>query len=199
MVSRCQWLGTAVAVKTVPIAGPAIAIRGLVREAEVLAAFDHENIVHIYGTTIMDGAVCVVMEFVEGGTLKDYYKAHVGPMPILEVLRATLDIAEGLAYAHAKEIAHNDLKAENILRTSRGQCKIADFGLARAPRGNAIVSYIPRTGEGLGILGTVGWASPENHDDTDDDYGKVKKALLLYAFAAQLDYCRSSPISTCSP
>ncbi len=180
-VFRCLWHGKVAAVKQVPTQGggaPSFARQGLGREVKILAAFDHKNIIRTFGTTQMAGEVCIVMEFAEGGTLKDYIEDLDDPMPLSEVLGAMLDIASGLEYAHARGIAHNDLKAENILRTFRGRCKIADYGLGRGAAGNTVVSYVPRTGEGLGILGTLGWASPENHDDSNENYGKVRDGKL---------------------
>src|SRR4029453_17128089 len=100
-------------------------------EARAAPAFNHPNIVHIYDVGVaasQEGAHYVVMEHVEGETLRK--RLRRGPLPIPEVLDLGAQLADGLAKAHRAGIVHRDLKPENVMITSEGRLKILDFGLA---------------------------------------------------------------------
>eukprot|EP00850_Spirogloea_muscicola_P003316 SM000013S26485 [mRNA] locus=s13:633302:635360:- [translate_table: standard] len=97
---------------------------------------------------------CVVVEFLPGGTLKDYLIKHQRKkIPFRKVLQLALDVARGLAYLHSKKIVHRDVKSENMLLDKRGTVKIADFGVARVEAKN------PR--DMTGETGTIGYMAPE--------------------------------------
>jgi eukaryotic-like serine/threonine-protein kinase len=99
------------------------------REAKVVAALSHPNIlaIHDYGTE--QGQTFAVMELLVGDTLRSRV-AH-GPIPWRRAVEVAVAIADGLAAAHAKGIIHRDLKPENIFLTADARVKILDFGLAR--------------------------------------------------------------------
>lgn len=103
--------------------------RRLRREARAAAALNHPSIVQIYDIIEQEEGDWIVMEFVEGDTLRRIVKRQ--RLPWRETARYGFAIAEGLAEAHAKGIVHRDLKTENVMITTTGQPKILDFGLAK--------------------------------------------------------------------
>jgi eukaryotic-like serine/threonine-protein kinase len=141
------------------------------REAQVLAALNHQHIAHIYG--LEDGRVdgravrALVMELVEGATLAERMTA--APLALEEALTIARQIAEALEAAHEKGITHRDLKPANVMLTGDGSVKVLDFGLATvAPSAAAThpdssqspTLTIAATRAGV-IMGTAGYMSPE--------------------------------------
>ena len=148
-------------------------VRRFVLEAQAAAALNHPNIAHIYEISEDKGTNFIAMEFVDGETLRE--KLREGSE--LEVLlKYLLQVAQGLAKAHAGGIVHRDLKPDNVMITSDGHVKILDFGLAKL-----LETTRPKAGrdEGPGssematammplelstpgvVMGTVGYMSPE--------------------------------------
>jgi len=134
----------------------------LEREARVLAAINHPNILSIYDTATEGDVYYLVCELLEGVTLR--IRLREGSLPIRKCIEIAVQIAKGLAAAHDKGIIHRDLKPENIFLLKDGRVKILDFGLAKqaAPNqdGNTLSVAEPRTQDGV-LLGTVGYMSPE--------------------------------------
>ena len=136
------------------------------REAQVLGALNHPNIASIYGLEETASRFALVLEYVDGETLAD--RIHRGALPVNEVLRIALQIAEALENAHEKAIVHRDLKPANIRITSQGIIKVLDFGLAKAIQDDAsaepgqslspTISVATRAGV---ILGTAAYMAPE--------------------------------------
>jgi tetratricopeptide (TPR) repeat protein/predicted Ser/Thr protein kinase len=129
------------------------------REAQAAAALNHLNIVTVYEIGEHEGQVFIAMEYVEGKTLKEIISANLTPsalrpMPISQVLDIAIQIASGLAAAHAKDIVHRDIKPQNVMVEKDGRVKILDFGLAKLRGAN------PLTQESL-AMGTVHYMSPE--------------------------------------
>ena len=129
-----------------------------IREAKAAASLSHPNIVSVLDQGWnQGGAPCVfiVMELVEGATLRDYLYEH-GALSVERALQIMTPVASALAAAHKLGIVHRDIKPENILVSTEGRIKIADFGLARgALLGNTM------TAESSVILGSVSYLSPE--------------------------------------
>ncbi len=129
-----------------------------IREAKAAASLSHPNIVSVLDQGWNQGGVpCVfiVMELVEGATLRDYLHEQ-GALPVERALQIISPVASALAAAHKLGIVHRDIKPENILVSKEGRIKIADFGLARgALLGNTM------TAESSVILGSVSYLSPE--------------------------------------
>ena len=122
-------------------------------EAQAASALDHNNICTIYEIgESEDGQMYMAMALYEGETLQE--KIEKGPLPIEKALDIAIQIAEGLAKAHEKEIVHRDIKPANIMITSDGVAKILDFGLAK------LSGRTKLTKEGT-TLGTVAYMSPE--------------------------------------
>jgi serine/threonine protein kinase len=100
-----------------------------IREAQAAASLNHQNICTIYGIEEVEDNIFIIMEYIEGETLQQFFnKKKLG---IKEILNISLQIAEGLKEAHSKELIHGDLKSSNIMMTPKGTVKIMDFGLAR--------------------------------------------------------------------
>jgi len=129
-----------------------------IREAKAAASLSHPNIVSVLDQGWNQGGVpCVfiVMELVEGATLRDYLHEQ-GALSVERALQILSPVASALAAAHKLGIVHRDIKPENILVSKEGRIKIADFGLARgALLGNTM------TAESSVILGSVSYLSPE--------------------------------------
>jgi eukaryotic-like serine/threonine-protein kinase len=151
------------------------------REARALAALNHPNVATLYGMEQADGQHLLVMELVDGPTLKEVIDTATGLVPdtsearqagldVSRALRLALQIAEGLEAAHEKGIVHRDLKPANIKVTADDKVKVLDFGLATSGRGDSSDSSMSLansptltamgTQAGM-ILGTASYMSPE--------------------------------------
>ena len=155
-----------VALKLVPavLARNADALARFEREAQTVAALSHPNIVAIFDVGRQEGVHYLVMELVEGDTLRE--RLSRGPLPTRTAVEVALQASRGLAAAHAKGVVHRDLKPENLLLTGDHRVKILDFGLARQSADTAVADQEDsptlslRTEPGT-LLGTVGYMSPE--------------------------------------
>jgi serine/threonine protein kinase len=181
-------LGRDVAIKVLPeeFALDTDRIARFQREAKLLASLNHPNIAAIHGLEECEGMHFLVMELIEGETLKDRIKT--GPIPVEEALKLALQMAEALEAAHEKGVIHRDLKPANIKVTPDGKVKILDFGLAKAYAGNqgsinladSPTISAAATQQGV-ILGTAAYMSPEQAK------GKiVDKRADIWAFGAAL-------------
>ncbi|MCA1607391.1 MAG: serine/threonine protein kinase, partial [Acidobacteria bacterium] len=160
-------IGRDVAIKVLPssLTTDADRLRRFEQEAQAAGALNHPNILSIYDVETHDGAPFVVSELLEGETLRE--RMGGAALPTRKAIDYALQIAHGLATAHAKGIVHRDLKPENIFVTRDGQTKILDFGIAKlteSPDGNEAQTEVPtrklNTGPGV-VMGTVGYMSPE--------------------------------------
>jgi tRNA A-37 threonylcarbamoyl transferase component Bud32 len=128
------------------------------REAELTSTLVHPNLVRVYGIQFLEGRPVLLMELVEGPNLADAL-ARSGPLSPPQVEALIRQIAEGLAFAHAKGVIHRDLKPANILLAADAhgeqQPKIADFGMARAS------SFASADKGALTVLGTPQYMAPE--------------------------------------
>ncbi len=126
-----------------------------VNESTALSLLSHPNIVQVYNTVITSSAKYIIMEYVEGITLKKHID-HRGALPEREVLYYATQILSALDYIHSKGIVHCDIKPQNIILLQNGSIKVADFGIAR------LDAMLDRSNERSDIaLGTVYYVSPE--------------------------------------
>ncbi|NLU32174.1 MAG: Stk1 family PASTA domain-containing Ser/Thr kinase [Clostridiaceae bacterium] len=123
------------------------------KEAQAAASLTHPNIVQIYDVGTDNGNYYIVMELVEGITLKEYIK-KVGALDWKEAVSITIQICSALSKAHSRGIVHRDIKPQNILITSDGIPKVTDFGIARAASADTATMK-------LDTIGSVHYSSPE--------------------------------------
>ena len=176
-------LGRDVAIKTLPpeFARDPDRLARFRREARSLAALNHPNIAAIYGLEQSDDIDCLVMELIEGETLR-------GPVPIKTALDYARQVAEALEAAHDKGIIHRDLKPANVKVTPQGRVKVLDFGLAKSIWGTERNQNLSQLATVAGLetlagnmVGTPGYMSPEQTQG-----GEVDKRTDIWAFGCLL-------------
>ena len=120
-------------------------------EAQSAAGLQHPNIVNVYDVAEDRGLYYIVMELVEGITLKDYIQKK-GKLTPKEVIGITLQVCAGIEAAHSNHIIHRDVKPQNIIISKEGKVKVTDFGIAKATSSNTISTN---------VMGSVHYTSPE--------------------------------------
>jgi Tol biopolymer transport system component len=187
--ARDTRLGREVAVKVLPaeVAGDAARLLRFEQEARAASALSHPNILTLFDVGRENGTSFLVTELLEGESLRA--RLGDGPMPPRTVVGIGVEIARGLAAAHARGIVHRDIKPENLFLSREGGLKILDFGLAKlAPREAPLseattAAELTATGA---VLGTVGYMAPEQVRGEGADARSDLFALgcVLYELAA---------------
>ena len=137
-------------------------------EAQAAASLMHPNVVNVYDVNKTDdGIYYIVMEYIDGITLKQYID-RTGRLPVKEATSIAIQITQGMEAAHNAGIIHRDIKPQNVLISREGKIKVTDFGIARTTTANTISSD---------ILGSVQYISPEAARG-----GKVDKRSDIYSF-----------------
>ncbi len=164
--ARDTRLGREVALKVLPpsFASDPERLRRFEQEARAVAALSHPNIVAIYDVGQSDGTSWLVTELLEGESLREILER--GAVSHRKAIAWATQVANGLAAAHARNIAHRDLKPDNIFITRDGHAKILDFGLAKAIEkpGTTVDATLTVAGAATNagmVMGTVGYMSPE--------------------------------------
>ena len=164
------------------------------REARAAAALNHPNICTIHEIADYDGQPFIVMELMEGKTLKHTIERK--PMLVDRILELSIQIADALGAAHARGITHRDIKPANIFITRSGQAKVLDFGLAKLTAAAASVDTVGASGRGTTVLnmnltspgtamGTIAYMSPEQArgEDLDARADLFSFGVVLYEMA----------------
>lgn len=167
-------------------------VRRFRREAEAVASLSHGNIVAVYDVGYEDNMHYIVMEFVEGESLKDYIKS-MGTLSINDSVNIMCQMLEGISYAHEHGIIHRDIKSHNILLSVDGRVKVTDFGIAVG------ISDVTQTYTSSSkIMGSVQYISPEqvqggNITEKSDIYSA---GVVFYEMlTGQLPFNGDSPIN----
>jgi len=137
-------------------------IARLENEARAISSLNHTNIATVYEFEMVDEFQFIVLEYLPGGTLKDRIRRE-GRLSIDEAIAITKHIADGLAYAHSKNITHRDITSDNIMFGEDGTVKITDFGISKIRNESSVTT----TGE---IAGTMAYMSPEQVQGGHVDY-----------------------------
>jgi serine/threonine-protein kinase len=179
-----------VAIKVLPAASfrdPPARAR-LLREARTASKLNHPHICTIYEVGEADGQAYIAMELVEGQPLSA--RLAGGALPVEQVLRYGLHLADALAHAHQRGIIHRDLKSANVIITPEGRAKVLDFGLAKRLSGEEVAEATTQTMDSLtgpgAVVGTLAYMAPEQLRGQPADARSDIWALgvMLYEMAA---------------
>lgn len=169
-------LGRPVAVKILrgQFGGDEDFVRRFRREAQNAASLSHPNVVQIFDVGQEDDLYYIVLELVEGKSLKEVIQAQ-GPLPVGEAARIGMEILSALAHAHQNRIVHRDVKPHNILISVNGKVKVTDFGIARATNTDTVT----HTGS---IMGSAHYFSPEqaNGQPTGEKSDIYSMGIVLF-------------------
>lgn len=172
------------------IAGDAQAVKRFINESRAVSMLSHPNIVSIYDVSVRDDLKYIVMERVDGITLKNYMNSR-GPLPPKEIMNYTAQILRALDHAHSKGIIHRDIKPQNIMLLKNGKIKVTDFGIAKLPNAETVTMTDK-------AIGTVYYISPEQAsgkkiDPRSDIYSL---GVVMYEMATgKLPFVADSPVS----
>lgn len=174
--AKCQLLNRFVAVKVLrpDLQNDAEFVRRFNVEAQAAASLTHPNIVSIYDVGNDEGLHYIVMEYIEGKTLKEYIETrHI--LPWREAVDYAVQIAKGLEQAHRNSIIHRDIKPHNIIMTADGVMKVTDFGIARANVQSTVTCEDS-------AIGSVHYISPEQARGgyTDERSDIYSLGVVLY-------------------
>jgi len=174
------------------------------REAKAVAALNHPNIVTVHSVEESGDTYFLTMELVEGRTLADLIPAK--GLPLDQLLKFAVPLADAVSAAHARGITHRDLKPANVMVTADGRVKVLDFGLAKlaeaAPAADSMTALrtSPLTGEGR-IVGTVSYMSPEQAEGKAVDHRSdiFSLGVMLYEMSTgERPFKGDSNVSTLS-
>lgn len=135
-------------------------IRKFQREAQAAAGLAHPNVVNVFDVGEDQGANYIIMELVEGITLKEYI-SRKGKLTVKEATSIAIQVSMGLEAAHNRNIVHRDIKPQNIIISTDGKVKVTDFGIARVASSNTISTN---------AMGSVHYSSPEQVRGGYSDY-----------------------------
>ncbi|GLJ40447.1 hypothetical protein SUGI_0833400 [Cryptomeria japonica] len=162
--------------------------REFAQEVFIMRKVRHKNIVQFIGSCTRPPNLCIVTEFMSGGSVYDYLHKHKGIFKLPALLKVAIDVSKGMDYLHQNNIIHRDLKAANLLMDENEVVKIADFGVARVQSQSGVM-----TAE----TGTYRWMAPEviEHKPYDRKVDVFSFAIVLWELlTGKLPYDYLTPL-----
>ena len=172
------------------IANDTEAVRRFINESKAVSMMSHPNIVNIYDVSVREDLKYIVMEYVEGITLKNYMTKR-GALTLREIISYTEQILMALRHAHSKGIVHRDIKPQNIMLLRDGIVKVTDFGIAKLPNAETVTLTDK-------AIGTVYYISPEqaSGQEIDQRSDLYSLGVMMYEMATGvLPFTADSPVS----
>ncbi|GIL50268.1 hypothetical protein Vafri_6477 [Volvox africanus] len=157
------------------------------QEVSIMRKVRHKNVVQFYGACTREPNLCIVFEYMSGGSVYDYIRRE-GPLKLTALLKLATDVARGMDYLHQRKIIHRDLKAANLLMDENAIVKIADFGVARV---------ISTSGEMTAETGTYRWMAPEviEHKPYDEKADVFSFGIVLWELlTCKVPYMDMTPL-----
>ncbi|KAI5654381.1 hypothetical protein M9H77_31568 [Catharanthus roseus] len=158
------------------------------QEVAILRQVQHRNVVRFLGACTKSPHLCIVTEYMPGGSLYDYLHKNHMALKLSQLLKFSIDVCKGMEYLHQKNIIHRDLKTANLLMDSVNVVKVADFGVARFQSVGGVM-----TAE----TGTYRWMAPEviNHQPYDQKADVFSFAIVLWELVtAKVPYETMTPL-----
>ena len=174
------------------VASDSEALRRFINESKAVAMLSHENIVNIYDVSVKGNTKYIVMEYIEGVTLKTFLKHKGGSLSWRETLNISEQILRALEHAHSKGVIHRDIKPQNIMLLKNGLIKVADFGIAKLPDTDTFTVTDQ-------AIGTVNYISPEqamNEESIDERSDLYSVGVLMYELSCgELPFTGDTPVA----
>ena len=150
-------------------------VRRFKNESKAISLLNHPNIVKVYDVSVSDDLQYIVMEYVDGMTLREYLNERGGKLTSRETVHFISQILKALEHAHANGVVHRDIKPQNIMLLDNGQLRMMDFGIARISRADNQLS-------GGKAMGSVHYISPEQAkgDETDCKSDIYSVGVMMY-------------------
>ncbi len=158
------------------------------QEVSIMRKVRHRNVVQFIGACTKKPHLCIVFEYMKGGSVYDRLRSGRGPFTVVEVLRVAAEVSRGMNYLHQRRILHRDLKTANLLIDEHGTVKIADFGVARV---------LDTEGVMTAETGTYRWMAPEviEHKPYDQQADVYSFGIVLWELlTGQVPYSDRTPL-----
>ncbi|MFQ9993364.1 protein kinase domain-containing protein [Ruthenibacterium lactatiformans] len=165
-------------------------VRRFKNESKAISVLDHPNIVKVYDVSVTDKLQFIVMEYIDGITLKEYMEYRAQPLTYKETLHFITQVLAALQHAHEKGIVHRDIKPQNIMLLADSTIKVMDFGIARFSRSENQTMTDK-------AIGSVHYISPEQAkgDTTDAKADIYSVGVMMYEMLSKLPFESDSPVS----